>query len=294
MLVTGCDHLQLNAQPSFRDIQYDDHENGTLDVFVPAGGGESYPTVLLVHGTDVDKTYFQGTGTIDDLLKEGYAAVSVEYRPPTATQPLLSLSDISCALGWVYANKGAYHFNTDTIVALGHSRGASLVALLAARNDIDAFVTDCPNKLPKKDWIRGVVAYAGSYGTPAASFSDPFFVKTFSTVLNLSQSETAQIFDELTRIPPSNWLSSDELPENVRQYVSLFPIAWIDGSEPPFLLAQGEKDEIVSPDEAKAFYEVLRSAGVSADLLIIPNGYHRLDQVALHDHLFDFLAKMQG
>lgn len=293
VLSSACQWLAPDTQLQMKDIHYADASNTVLDVYLPADGDGPYPTVLLVHGTDMDKDYFQGTSTIDDLLSHGYAAVSVEYRPSTLSDLLISLSDIACALGWVYANSDTYQLNTSTIAALGHSRGASLVTLLAARDDISAFLEGCHYTLPAENWIHGVIAYAGSFGTPAASFSDPYFTGVFSAFLNLSAAETEAIFTELSQIPPAEWLSSDALPAAVRQYISAFPIAWVDGTEPPFLIIQGETDEIVSPQEAPAFDQALRQAGVDSELFIVSAGFHRLNQAAIRQPLYDFLARIQ-
>lgn len=293
ILCSACQYLPFDAQLQMKDIPYSDASGTTLDVYLPAEGSGPYPTVLLIHGTGVDKGYFQGTSTIDDLLSHGYAAVSVEYRPPLPEEPLISLSDIACALGWVYAHSEMYAFDTSAVTALGHSRGAILAALLAERNDIHDFLTGCPYTLPDDNWIHGIVAYAGSFGTPAVSFSDPFFIEVFSTYLNLSTDETTAIFARLMQMPPTEWQYDETLSAAVRHYVSAFPIAWIDGTEPPFLVIQGDRDELVSPQEAPAFDEALRQAGVNSELFVIPGGAHRLDQAAIREPLFRFLDRLR-
>lgn len=271
------------------DVRYGDHELATLDVYLPETSGGPFATVLLVHGTGVSKEYFKGTSTIQDLVAQGYAAVSVNYRPPTLDNPVVPLYDVACALGWIYAHSDAYHFDTQNIIAFGHSRGASIVALLGVRDEVGLFMEGCDFTLPEKDWLRGVVAYGGSYGSPEGSFTDPLFVETLSQFLNLGTDQTRQLFDYLAGIPPSEWWYVDELPPLLKEYLRFFPITWLDGTEPPFLLLHGDRDETVSVSESTAFAEALRQAGVPVELLIVPDSHHRVDEAAIYTQLFSFL-----
>jgi len=290
ILLAACDRFQLDAQPPTRDIHYADHDETTLDVYLPETGNVPYPTVLLVHGRGVSKDYFQGTSTIEDLNQQGYAAVSINYQFPTATDPGISLAHVACALAWVHNQGDAYNLDTENIVVFGHSTGATLAALLAARDDISTFLEDCPGSLPENQLIRGVIGYGGRYGIPSVSFSDPAFLDTFGEHSEVEAKMIREMFDQLSQIPPSEWVIREELPELVRWYASFFPIAWIDGTEPPFLLVHGEIDGTVTVNESIAFADVLRQAGVQVELEIIPSDHHRVNQRALHEPLFAFLS----
>ncbi len=271
------------------DVTYGNHQpENRLNVYLPDGDGP-FPTVLLIHGTDVNKNYFADTGTTADLTAHGYAAVSIEYRAPTAENLTAGLQDTLCALAWIYANSRSYAFDTDNIVMFGHSRGGSMATLLATRDDMRPLQGDCPNALPIANNIKAVITYGGSYGTPEVSFSDPFFISVIQQYSGLPEEQITAVFDVLAAVPPSQWLTTPDLPELVQQFAANLPLAWVDESDPPFLVAHGGIDEMAPPSEAEAFDRALRAAGVSSTLAIIPNGFHRVNQEAFHKALFKFL-----
>ena len=296
VFLAACDYAPFSVQQSLNNISYGSYDETKLDVYLPKEGSSPFPTVLLVHGTDVDKAYFQDSKTIDDLTSHGYAAVSINYRQPSVWNPDLWMSDTVCALAWVYAHGDDYHFNLNTIVAFGHSRGALIVSLLGSREDLSTFLNGCqyslPDDLPHP--IAGVVAYGGAFGTPTVTLAEPDFIGLFGMILNLDETKTHEMLDTLTGMPPAQWLNSDAVPDPVRQFISYFPSPWIDGTEPPFLLIHGQDDGLVPVAETEAFADILKGAGVKVDLLIVPNGHHPLDETAIHDELMTFLSTIQG
>ncbi len=292
-LLAACDYFPLfDGQSSLRDVPYAAHDDATLDIYLPNDGSGPFPTVFLVHGTGVSKEYFQGTSTIDDLTGHGYAAVSINYRQPTLWDPELWLADAGCALAWVYAHGDEYHFDLNTIVAFGHSRGALIASLLGTRDDLSTFLEECQYSLPDDHPLAGVVAYGGGFGTPTM-LALPDFVNFFSATLNRDAAEIQTMLDPLHEIAPSEWLSSAAVPDAVRQVLSFFPTPWIDGTEPPFLLLHGEVDETVPPTESQAFANILRAAGVEVEVFVVANGFHRVNQAAVSKTLFSFLSRIQ-
>jgi dipeptidyl aminopeptidase/acylaminoacyl peptidase len=109
-------------------------------------------------------------------------------------------------------------------------------------------------------------------------------------VAGLSDEELQSWFDILSAIPPTQWRNAPDIPEPIRGFASFLPLAWLDGSEAPFLVVHGAIDEIAPAAEAQVFAAALQAAGVPTTLAILPDMYHRLNQEALHDPLFAFLA----
>jgi dipeptidyl aminopeptidase/acylaminoacyl peptidase len=108
----------------------------------------------------------------------------------------------------------------------------------------------------------------------------------------LSDDELQGWLDALTAIPPSQWRTSPDLPEVIRQFASNLPLAWLDGNESPFLVVHGEIDEIAPAAEAQVFAQALQAAGVPTTLAILPGMYHRVNEEALHEPLFEFLSQL--
>lgn len=51
----------------------------------------------------------------------------------------------------------------------------------------------------------------------------------------------------------------------------------ITSDDPPFLILQGDRDELVPPSQPQKLYDRLIAAGVEAELVIVENGGHGLD-----------------
>jgi dipeptidyl aminopeptidase/acylaminoacyl peptidase len=58
----------------------------------------------------------------------------------------------------------------------------------------------------------------------------------------------------------------------------MLPPAWIDGSEPSFLLIHGEEDTYIDPLESAAFADLLERKGVDVELKLIPSAEHDLGE----------------
>jgi dipeptidyl aminopeptidase/acylaminoacyl peptidase len=102
------------------------------------------------------------------------------------------------------------------------------------------------------------------------------------------------IFGELSNVPPSEWLDSSELSEETRMLARSLPLAWLDGSEPPFLLIHGAVDEMVPPGESEAFASRLRAAGVQAELMLLPGAGHNPPFMEMCEAVGDFAANLLG
>ncbi|MBZ0296672.1 MAG: alpha/beta hydrolase [Anaerolineae bacterium] len=298
-MLDACDNIQAlsiqsDGQLPMTNISYAQHEDGTLDVFLPSQTNEGLiPTVLLVHGTGVTKEYFQGTSTIEDLTTNGYAAVSINYRQPGLWNPDLWMADAVCALGWMYAHQDEYHFNMDTLAALGHSRGALIVSMLGAKDDLNSYLNGCEYSLPENFSLAGVIPYGGAFMT-TATLSDPQLVGVFTQALGVTSDEAQRLIDYLIAESPFEWLQDPDIPEQVKTFLSYWPTPWIDGTEPPYLLLHGQVDEVASVQESQVFAEFLRERGIRAEFFIVPDAYHRMDQTKSHDQMISFLASIQS
>lgn len=273
------------------DVAYGDGANNLLNVYLPDGPGP-FPVVLLFHGTDVSKDYFAGTLTTDDLIANGYAAVSADYRVPTPADPFGAINDAACALAWIYASGDTYPFDTRHVIVLGHSRGAAMAALLGVRDDLTPLLDGCAYTLPSANPVTAVVTYGGNYASQEVSFTDPMFMEALRRMAGMSDEQMQALLAALAAVPPADWRSSPQLPEAVRQFAAFLPLAWLDGSEPPFLVVHGEIDEFAPAAEARVFAQALEAVGVPVTLAVLPGQYHRINQEALHEPLLAFLDQV--
>ncbi len=70
------------------------------------------------------------------------------------------------------------------------------------------------------------------------------------------------------------------------------PVTYVDKSDPPFLIVQGEKDESVPNTESKVLSSWLTLAGVKNKLIIVPGAPHygtMFDADYIRNDIFEYL-----
>ena len=143
-----------------------------IDIYAPDGakparfGRRGAPVVMYAHGGgwikgSRKKVYSQHRW----LTKKGYIFVSVDYRPVPQTDIDGQVRDVSQAINWVRKNIRQYGGNPRKIVIMGHSAGAHLVAMVAAKNTAGKIAGVIPNDVQAYDMVAyGVVR--GGIGHP--------------------------------------------------------------------------------------------------------------------------------
>ena len=119
--------------------------NPFLKLFQPKKKVQLKPVILYVHGGGWIR------GTRDKVYNlpayaaaRDYILVSTDYRPVPRTNIDGQLADVTRAVAWTQKNIANYGGDPKRIVIMGHSAGAHLVALAAARGKVPG--------------IRGVIA----------------------------------------------------------------------------------------------------------------------------------------
>jgi dipeptidyl aminopeptidase/acylaminoacyl peptidase len=54
------------------------------------------------------------------------------------------------------------------------------------------------------------------------------------------------------------------------------PVTYIKAGLPPFLILQGSADKTVPAEQSQAFQKKLQAAGVDCNMILIPEGQHRI------------------
>jgi len=232
------------------DVTYnEDPKRQILDVHVPAGDGP-YPTILAIHGGRFSMNskllYNQHA---DYFADRGIAFVATNYRyAPTNTFPA-QVEDVHCALAWIHENAERYGLDPTRVVVVGGSAGGYLAAMVGTVDDPDRFLTGCPHTLPD-DPIAGAVIFYGIFD----------FIEIDDYPLS-----SIAVFQGLWGATHDG-LSKERLKE-------MSPVAWVDGSEPPFLVIHGTRDVQIPSVMSERFVEVLKDSGVDAELLLVDAGH---------------------
>jgi acetyl esterase/lipase len=220
-----------------------------LDLFLPDDRGGPVPAVLFVHGggwrtggrtswADEARRLVAGTG---------WAAATVDYdlraAQPWVTQP----ADVRAAIVWVRTHAAAFGIDPARIALVGSSAGGHLSMLVATAGS---------GPLTIDDRVAAVVSWSGVSDLP-----------------RLARSPVAEplVKDLAARF---NGGSLDDEPA---RWMELSPVAHVDATDPPMLLAHSAQETLVPVDQALAMRDALRDNGVEVETVVLPGTAHASD-----------------
>jgi arylformamidase len=117
-----------------RDVSYGNDPLQRLDVYAPAHAGHA-PIIVMIHGgawAFGDKT---SRGVVENKVARwvprGLIVISVNYRMLPQTEPAGQADDVAHALAYVQQHAAQWGGDGASVILMGHSAGAHLVALVS-------------------------------------------------------------------------------------------------------------------------------------------------------------------
>jgi len=152
-----------------------------------------------------------------------------------------AVDDVQASVAW--ARDHAFDFGLDParIGAIGGSAGGHLAAMLATLGE---------GSHDRGSRISAAVSWAGPMDLHPAEFGPD-----------------SQIYLDA-------FLDCVGRPCDESTVVAASPISHVDPSDAPILLAQGEVDQLVPPDQGLRMADRLQAAGVDHELLLVPDAGH--------------------
>ncbi len=240
----------------FRDIVYS-QSGMQLDLYLPAELARPLPIVVWIHGGAWqmgDKEGITGRKPPAQIVDQGYAFASINYRLSHEAVFPAQIHDCKAAIRWLRANAGEYNIDPERIGVWGGSAGAHLAALVGTSGDI-------------KD-------LEGNGGNPEYSSSVRAVCDFFGPTDLIRLSEMK---GEIEVESPESLVIGGPLHENVDKVIQANPLTYIKTDSPPFLIVHGEDDLVVVPDQSRILHQALLQVGVEAELRIVPNAGHGFD-----------------
>nr|WP_314895697.1 alpha/beta hydrolase [uncultured Flavobacterium sp.] len=242
-----------------------------LDIYLPANTKSKIPFVVLIHGGGwlVNDKYadigYMGS-TVSDLINNGIAVVSIEYRFASQAKFPAQIQDCNQAISFLYKNAEKYNLDKNRMALMGFSAGGHLASLqgLSNNNKVPTFFMS--NSVQKFN-IKAVVDYYGpSDLTALAGSEDP-------------------------KAPEGILLGASPIERpDLAKYAS--PVTYVDKNDPPFLIIHGEKDDIVTNRQSKLLSGWLTVKGVKNELIIVKDAPHfgtMYDVDEIRNRVIDFL-----
>ena len=244
-----------------------------LDIYLPPNATGKVPLVIWVHGggwLSNDKYADMGymKQTIAELINQGYALASIDYRFSTQAVFPAQMLDCNAAISYLYDHAEEFGFDRERFALMGFSAGGHLASMvgLSKNNSVDSFFM--PGTSKSFDF-KAVVDFYG----PA----------------------------DLTLFPGANEPKSPEglligaapldRPDLAK---AASPVSYVDENDPPFLIIHGEKDDLVSPRQSHLLSSWLSVKGVPNEMIVVDGAPHfgaMFDADEIRIKVLEFLKK---
>jgi acetyl esterase/lipase len=208
--------------------------------------------VIFIHGggwLNNDKYADMGymKKTVAEIVSQGYALASVDYRFSTQAVFPAQIQDCNRAVSYLYDHADTYGFDTESFALMGFSAGGHLASLvgLSENNDIQAFY------MPGSSKSFSFKAVVDFYG-PSELILFPGDDENSPEALLLGATPLAR-------------------PDLAK---AASPVTYVDKDDPPFLIIHGEKDELVSPKHSYLLSSWLSVSDVQNELIIVKDAPH--------------------
>lgn len=244
-----------------------------LDIYLPPNAKGKIPLVIWVHGggwLSNDKYSDMGymKETVAEIINQGYALASIDYRFSTQATFPAQMLDCNAAVSYLYDQASNYGFDTERFALMGFSAGGHLASMLglSINQKVDEFFVPGTSRNFK---FKAVVDFYG-----------PADLTLFPGAIDAKSPEGLLIGAAPLDRPDLAKMAS--------------PIHFVDEQDPPFLIIHGEKDDLVSPRQSQLLNSWLQVKKVPTELIVVPDAPHfgpMFDVPEIRVKVMEFLQK---
>jgi acetyl esterase/lipase len=219
-----------------------------MDIARPAQGQGPIPAIICIHGgawRGGNKMAYRQA--ILGFAKQGYVAVSVQYRLAPAHRFPAQVEDVKCAVRYLRSRAKELNINPDRIGAMGASAGGHL-SLMLGTTDSSAGLEGTGGYSEHSSRVQAVVNYFGP-------------------------TDLALPYEPNVRPLLTNFIGGtpEEKPQEHKQ---ASPVTHLTRDDAPILTFHGTADMVVPYEQATVLDAACRKIGVSHELVTIENGGH--------------------
>ena len=255
----AAEPVKVTPDPGVRaasEIVYRTLDNRKLhmDIFQPEiSNEETVPGILCIHGGG----WASGNKSLlaplaQELACQGYVTATVEYRlSPEALYPT-GVTDVKAAIKWIKRNAGTYGLDTNRIVLLGTSAGATIATLIGNTPGHPLYQTPDECSLRVSDRVRAIINIDGilDFTDPAESGKDKDPAKP---------SAATRWFGSTYKESPDLWMEASPLTYAGEHSPSTL---FINSSIPRFHAGRD------------AYISILEESGISTTVFTLPDSPH--------------------
>lgn len=225
-----------------------------LDLYLPSGVSNP-PLVVWIHGGGWRRGS-KNNVPIKKIAEHGFALASISYRFTDVAVFPAQIHDCKGAVRWLRANAKRFGYNADWIAVAGSSAGGHLALLLGTSGGVKDLEGSVGGNLELSSTVQAVIDYFGP--------SD--FVLRGATQPGRAYTDKSGSFALLGGV------KGQKLDPEIERFAS--PAHYVSDDDPPLLIFHGAKDQTVLIDQSHHMVRSYSAAGLSAELVTIPNAGH--------------------
>ena len=278
----GLPKSSTTATPKAKDVAYASLSAAQkLDLYMPQGSGP-FPLVIVIHGGGFmigDKAEVPG---IDQLLANGFAVASLNYRLSAEAKFPAPVQDVKAAVRWLRAHAQEDQLDPQKFAAWGASAGGNLAAMLGTSCGVAALEGAELGNAGQSSCVQAVVDWFGP--TDFLQMDQQFTGTNCPANHNQANSPESQLIGAPIQ----------DKPEATR---AANPITYVSAKAPPFLIQHGTADCNVPPQQSQLLYSALKSA-IGADRVTLAfiqgagHGGSQFEEAGNLKVVFDFLKQV--
>lgn len=229
-----------------------------LDLYLPKKGSEDRqafgpPLIVWVHG-GAWRAGSKSSVPIKDLVNQGFAIASVEYRLSSQAAFPAQVHDIKAAIRWLRESASKYGYDPDQVVIAGASAGGHLAALVG----VSAKHPDLNGSVAPNSQAADVAAIVSFYGA-----------SNLETILDQSTPHGLNV-----RIPALQLLLRAQPEQDPALAKLASPVNHVGKDDPPILLFHGDQDPQMPINQSHELQGAYDRAGVEAIFDVVHGGAH--------------------
>lgn len=248
-----------------RDLVYATLEDGQqmkLDLYLPEKATGDEPLIVWIHGGGWRNGSKQNVNpVIINLVPQGYAVASLDYRLGGLLKHPDHIHDCNAAIRWLKAHAGELGYSVAKVGVAGSSAGGHLALLVGVASDVPELQGKVGEHLDQSSRVDAIVDFYGP-----------------SDILALGKAKRG----------------GQEFTVDEAFSKSASPVSYIDANDPPVLIYQGDADRTVVPQQSVIVDEMYRKLGLESTLHMLKGAGHGGPAFAkqlVHDEVAAFLKK---
>ncbi len=218
----------------------------------------TYPLVVFVQGSSwTFPNVYKQIPQLSELAREGYVVATITHRNSLEGHPFPAfLEDVKTAIRFLRKNAVEYNIDPERVAIWGTSSGGNAALLTGITGDNENYKTE-----EYKEYSDAVNVVVDCFGPTDVLEIAKYVVQA---------GEASEFF------PIFHAISGGKGKEHMEIFAEMSPYLQLekDKNYPPFLIMQGDKDNIVSYDQSLKMYQKLLDYGYEAEMVCVENAPH--------------------